>query len=226
MSELRNLQKELKKTDPLMRNVEKGLEAVENSPMDPPDAYDDQAIVNAEVELPYIIQQFKNEHWNATERINSFEKVLATFKENRYDFTEEIGNEFSSFFKFFDDELIKHHMKEEKILFPLLHERLLSNGEHSKEPMPKTAIDLMEDDHNKSLQLGALAFNLFGLATRLKDMQSRMFVFDTAYNNARELIELLKLHIFREDNTLFPLAANLITEDEFFRMKQRFNSFS
>ena len=73
----------------------------------------------------------------------------------------------------------------------------------------------MEDDHVKFIQLGALAFNLLGLATRMIDDRSRIFVLDTAYETSRELIELIKLHIYREDETLFPLAQKYISEMEF-----------
>ena len=126
-----------------------------------------------------------------------------------------INEIFSSFFKYFDTELLPHNSKEEKTLFPVLHKKLLEAGEHSKGDHPLTAIDVMEDDHVKFIQLGALTFNFFGLATRIKDETSRIFILDTAYENGRELIELLKLHIFREDYTLFPLAQKYLTKEEF-----------
>jgi iron-sulfur cluster repair protein YtfE (RIC family) len=222
MATIKEINKELKKSDPIIRNVEKGLEDIEQSPMDPPNAYDEQAIVNSEGDkpLPKLLQSLKDEHWTATEKINAFEKALKEFKESHYNMTQEINSSLSEFFEYFDNNIINHNMKEEKVLFPLLHERLIASGEHSKSDPPKTSIDLMEDDHNKFLQLGALTFNLLGLASRISHAESRMFIFDTAYNNGRELIELLKLHIFREDNTLFPLANKLIAEDEFFRMEQ------
>lgn len=72
----------------------------------------------------------------------------------------------------------------------------------------------MEDDHIKFIQLGSLTFNLLGLAPRYRDVQARMFTYDVAYNNAKELVELLKLHIFREDNTLFPLAQKFLSAEE------------
>ncbi len=59
---------------------------------------------------------------------------------------------------------------------------------------------------------------MLGLAPRLPDEGSRMFVYDVAYSNGRELIEMLRLHIYREDHILFPLAHKLITQDEFTKM--------
>ncbi|MFT5777223.1 MAG: hemerythrin-like domain-containing protein [Crocinitomicaceae bacterium] len=77
------------------------------------------------------------------------------------------------------------------------------------------AVDLMEDDHNKFIQLATLCFNLLGLGTRLRDLESRGITFDLAYNNGKELSEMLRLHIFREDESLFPLAQELFTDEDF-----------
>ena len=98
-----------------------------------------------------------------------------------------------------------------------MHKKLIENGEHSpkSEGEVVTAIDMMEDDHIKFIQLGTLVFNFLGLAPRFRDEQSQMFTYDVAFNNAKELVELLKLHIFREDTTLFPLAQKYLSKEEF-----------
>jgi len=49
---------------------------------------------------------------------------------------------------------------------------------------------------------------------RLKDNEAKAVVFDIAYNNGKELVETIRLHIFREDNTIFPLAQQLLTKEE------------
>ena len=121
--------------------------------------------------------------------------------------------------------MLAHNNKEEKVLFPILHKKLLEAGEHSVGAVPMTAIDVMEDDHVKFIQLGALSFNLLGLATRLKDEASRIFVLDTAYENARELVELLKLHIYREDYTLFPLAQKYLSKEEFESIEKEMHNY-
>lgn len=214
--------KETNKHDPLKRFVKKdaGLEHVEHSPMDPPDAYDkNYTLPEVEYEkMPAVIKKFVDEHKVAITHIDNFEKALAQFKEKKYQFNKEINDGFSQFFNFFDNNIMAHNHKEEKILFPLLNEKLMASGEHSKEPNPKTPIDIMEDDHVKFIQLGTLSLNLLGLAPRLHDEKSRMYVYDIAYNNAKELVEMLRLHIFREDHTLFPLAHKLINEQEFTQM--------
>lgn len=210
--------KRLKEVDPVKGNPikEEGIIASEHSPMDPPDAYAEPTVDQiAEGELDESLMLLKKEHEEATEIINAFEKSLISFKEKGYELDDEINVDFKAFFTFFDDELMPHNRKEEKTLFPILHQRLLETGEHSPGDDKITAIDMMEDDHIKFIQLGTLVFNFLGLAPRFRDEQSRMFTYDVAFNNAKELVELIKLHIFREDTTLFPLAQKLLTKEEF-----------
>ncbi|MCK5208462.1 MAG: hemerythrin domain-containing protein, partial [Cyclobacteriaceae bacterium] len=133
----------------------------------------------------------------------------------------EINDSFEAFFRFFDTDILVHNRKEERHLFPILKQRLIESGEHSKEAIPKTPVDLMEDDHVKFIQLASLTFNILGLAARLPDNHSRMLTFDVAYNSGIELVELLRLHIYREDNILFPLAQKLLTKTEFSKIEEQ-----
>ncbi len=211
--------KTLNAEDPIKRNVEKSLEMEENSPMDPPDAYDGTTIEDVKYEeMDALLQQFINEHKTGIKQIEQFEAALMAFKENGYRLTDEINKAFGEFFHFFDHNILDHNQREEKQLFPLLHQKLIESGEKGEGLEPRTAIDMMEDDHVKFIQLGALTFNMLGLAARVPDERSRMFVYDVAFNNGRELIEMLRLHIFREDNILFPLAHKLISREEFTRL--------
>jgi hemerythrin-like domain-containing protein len=208
--------KKLQATEPIKRNVEKGLEDTEHSPMDPPSAYEQPGTLKAEFDaINRSLQEFVDEHKVAMKQVEDFEKALVQFKTTGYKVDHKTNEIFSNFFKYFDTELLPHNDKEEKALFPLLNKRLIEAGEHSKGESKLTAIDVMEDDHVKFIQLGALAFNFLGLATRIKDDVSRIFILDTAYETARELIELLKLHIYREDHTLFPLAQKYLSKEEF-----------
>ena len=208
--------KKLQKTDPIRKQEEKGLEQIEHTPMDPPSAYEQPGALKASSEsIEKPLQTFVDEHKEALMQIEAFEKALVQFKPNGYKVDQKINEIFGAFYKYFDNELLAHNDKEEKVLFPILHKRLIEAGEHSTGQKPMTAIDIMEDDHVKFIQLGTLSFNLLGLATRLKDEGAQIFVLDTAYENARELIELLKLHIYREDYTLFPLAQKYLSKDEF-----------
>jgi len=217
----KKVNKILKQTDPIIGNVEKGLESEENSPMDPPAAYEGETVGGVEYDqLNVLLQNFMDEHVKGIEQISKFEENLVAFREKDYVLNDEINMAFSDFFQFFDDKIMDHNRREEKQLFPLLHKRLIESGESGEGDNPHTAVDMMEDDHVKFIQLASLSFNLFGLAPRLKDGSSQRFVYDTAFSSAQELVEMLRLHIFREDNILFPLAHQLIRQEEFDLMNE------
>jgi len=208
--------KSLKELDPIARNALKDQELEEHSPMDPPSAYDPSHAIKTVVyeDMHPFLQSFMDEHKVGIEKLNQFEKTLLQFKESHFDLNPEINKVFSSFFHFFDENIMDHNQREEKKLFPLLHEKLIASGEKGEGTNPQTAVDMMEDDHIKLIQLGTLTFNILGLASRLPDSHSRMLAFDVAFNNGMELIEILKLHIYREDYILFPLAHQLISSKE------------
>ncbi|MBK9282993.1 MAG: hemerythrin domain-containing protein [Sphingobacteriaceae bacterium] len=219
--------KETNKKDPLKRSVEHGLDNMKGAtPFDPPSVYDEENKPKIDFEsMPDAIKELMNEHKVAIEKLEIFENALVEFKSNGYVLNPSINSALSEFFKFYDNNLLVHNEKEDKVLFPLLNEKLIATGEHSIGENPKTAIDVMEDDHVKFIQLGTLSFNLFGLATRIKDLQSRNFICDTAYDTSREFAELLRLHIYREDYTLFPLAQKLISESEFDELSKKQKKF-
>ncbi len=218
----KDTKKRLNQTDPVIKDAQKAMTEDELSPMDPPEAYDKQWNSG---ELEYencseVIKQFMDEHKAALEVITRFDNALVEFKESMYNLTEETNNVFSEFFNFFDSNLVPHNFKEERVLFGLLHKRLIESGEHSTDEVPRTSINLMEDDHNKFIQLATLTFNFLGLAARLKDKESAILVLDIAFNNGKELVELLRLHIYQEENKLFPLAEQLIGKEEFAAMNE------
>jgi hemerythrin-like domain-containing protein len=209
--------KAAKKTDPVKANAEKDemVKDAELSPMDPPDAYSEYAnFSDDELADSKALDVFVHEHEAVNKVLDEFEKALSDFKMANYVLNDDINQNFKKFFDFFDNNIMPHNRKEEKILFPVLNEALLNSNEHGTGEEPVTAVDIMEDDHVKFIQLGALTFNLLGLAPRFKDGNARMFTYDVAYNNAKELVELLKLHVFREDNILFPLAKKYLTKEQ------------
>lgn len=215
-AEAKSLRKKLKEEDPILRNAEKDENLEEFSAMDPPDAYDAEKALGADaLQFHPFIQQLVDEHAEVIAQVDLFDAALIAFKTGGYAFTEEIQHAFNTFFPFFDEHIIPHNEKEERYFFRILHERLIESGEHGEGEDPKTSVDLMEDDHHKFLQLTALCFNLLGLAARLRDEESRMITYDHAFQCGRELTELVKLHIYRENETLFPLAQQLFTEDDY-----------
>ncbi len=222
MDELKNLQN----IDPLKRMVEKQSEQEEFSPMDPPDAYSPPGVETVPYEeMPPFLQLLMDDHKACLKKLESFEEVLLRLQKNGLAADREVDEGLRQFFSFVDDGIVRHNLKEEKILFPLLQARLLEKGEHGKGQFPRTDVDMLEDDHIKTMQLAAVTFNFLGLAARLPDPASRALTLDAALEQAKTLVELLRLHIFREDNVVFSLAVKHIATEEFKKLESDLTKF-
>ncbi|MCZ6701721.1 MAG: hemerythrin domain-containing protein [Ignavibacteria bacterium] len=208
------------KVDPVKRFVEKETEFEEASPMNPPEAFSPSTVEPvAYKDMAPFLQKLMDEHKVFITVLDNFESALISWKKNDWYFNDEINNKLNELFSFLDKNTPGHNKKEEKLLFPLLHSRLLRTGEHSTGDEPKTAVDIMEDEHIKVAQLGALCLNFLGLGSRLEDNKSREIVFELAYEQGKTIVETMRLHIYREDETLFPLAMKLISKEEFEEME-------
>ncbi len=209
--------KNLNKQDPIKRMVERQNETEEFSPMDPPDAFKPPVLDEVKHEdMHLIIQTLMDEHKDCNDAIKAFENVLNSLHSDG--FSKNTLEGINNFFSFFDDFVIEHNRKEDNTIFADLNTILHQKGEFSI-GTEKTVVDLMEDDHIKMLQLAAISFNLFGLVTRIPDQNSRMIILDLAVEQSKALIEMLKLHIFREDNVVFPMANNYLSTEVLDAMK-------
>ena len=92
---------------------------------------------------------------------------------------------------------------------------------HGRRGNVPTATELMEDEHAKAMQLAAVPLNFLGLVFRLTDERSAKIFLDAALEQGKHLIELLRLHVFHEDNIVFPLAHRLIAAAEFDSLQAR-----
>lgn len=205
---------ELNKRDPLKKQGERGSIGEDLSPIAPPEAYAPPGVdkVSPE-EMHPLLRSFVDEHTQFKKELQIFEDAIMAVQSNG--FTKELDQKIKHFFHFFDLDFVPHSRREERLLFPVLNERLIATGEHSKGHTITTSVDLMEDDHIKAIQLAALAFNFLGLAFRLPDDRSRLVMLDASLEQSKNLIELMRLHMFREDNVLFSSAHKLISKDEF-----------
>ena len=200
-----------KNDDKITRIVEKGVEG-EWSPMNAPDAFDPPSLEDVpREELHPFLQKLMDEHEVFTRELAAFEELLGQITEKGI--SKEVDEGLRRFFRHFDTEIIKHQHIEEAGLFPELDRRLLESGEHSQGPETFTSVKLMQDEHLKSIQLAAVVFNFFGLAARLPDAASRLVTLDVAIEQGKALVESLRLHMFREDNIMFPLAHRHIDRD-------------
>ncbi|MCC7071733.1 MAG: hemerythrin domain-containing protein [Deltaproteobacteria bacterium] len=199
--------------DPVRRQEERGCDQPDGlSPMDPPDAYappgetggDDADLGKRH---PYL-RALTDDHARLMEAMALLEEKLAKVREAG--FTADVDVAVMRFLETFDREFIAHSREEEARLFPLLHERLIADGEHSKGRVITTAIDVMKDEHLKAVQLAAVVLNLMRLGTVLPDERSADLVIKAALGELKKLVELLRLHIFREDGIVFARAQGLI----------------
>ena len=210
--------KNLNKQDPLKRMVERQKESEEFSPMDPPDAFQPPALDEMKYEdMHPFIQSLMDEHVKGIAVINAFENTLNEL--NTDGFSKKTLEGINDFFSFFDESIIEHNRKEDNTIFTDLNIILQQKEEYST-GTEKTVVDLMEEDHIKMLQLAAISFNLFGLITRIPDENSRLVILDLAVEQSKALIEMLKLHIFREDNVVFPIANNYLATEVLNAMKK------
>lgn len=213
--------------DYVKRFVEKDAEGEVDpvySPMDPPDAYKPPGISPVPYEeLHPVLKSFTDEHKNTLEQLEVFENTLQEIRKEGI--TKERNTKLGEFFQFLDDKIVLHNLKEERILFPLLHDCLLENGEHSTGEISETAVDMLENDHIKMMQLVTLTFSLMGVSSRLTDSISRAVLVDMAVEQGNSLVELLRLHIFREENVAFPLAQKYLSADDFNLMLNKMNKY-
>lgn len=201
--------------DSIKRFVEKDNDYEELSPMNPPDAYSPQNIEAIPYEkLHPFLQGLINEHKAFTNVLCKFEEALINWRKNNWGFTDAIDVGLKQFFSFFDEKVPLHNQKEEKKLFPLLQEKLIETGEHNSKDTSYTGISLMEDEHIKVAQAAAIVFNFLGLGSRLPDSRSKEITFEAAFEQGMAIVETMKLHIFREENILFPQAMKLISKDD------------
>jgi hemerythrin-like domain-containing protein len=73
----------------------------------------------------------------------------------------------------------------------------------------------------KSIQLAAVTSNMFALFSRIPDERSRYIILDVALNQAKELLELLRVHIYREDSIIFIYAQKHFSDEELTEIQQK-----
>jgi len=202
--------------DFIKRFVEKNLEQKEYSPFNPPEVYAPPNIerIPKEEFHPFLIELI-NEHETFSSVLKNFENYLFEWRKNNWSFNQEINNNFKQFFYFFDGKVQIHNQKEEKKLFPLLHKKLIEIGEHNSIDTSYTSIKLMEDEHIKIIQAVAVTFNFLGLSSLISNTNSRIIIYEKIFEQGIAIVESMKLHIFREENILFPLAMKLFNEKDF-----------
>jgi hemerythrin-like domain-containing protein len=197
-------------------NMEGGL-----SPYAPPEAFNPPS---KEEEIAYedmhpFLQEFIDEHNSYTKELNAFEATIALIEGGRVD--RDIDERLRQFFTYFDDKIVSHNLEEEKYLFSQISKKMKENGEHSQSDENFNVIDVLIDDHIKSIQMSAVTFNMFALFSRISDEKSRYIILDVALNQAKELLELLRVHIYREDTIIFTYAQKNFSDTELTEIQEK-----
>jgi hemerythrin-like domain-containing protein len=203
--------------DPVRRQEERDCDVPDGmSPMDPPEAYAPPGEVGeADRDLARrhpALRGLSDEHARLMEAIARVEEVLVAAQKSGLD--DAADRAIMRFLETLDRDFIPHSRLEEARLFPLLHERLIADGEHSKGRHIITAVDVMKDEHQRAVQLAAVVLNFLRMASVLPDARSSAMVARAALDELKKLIELLRLHIFREDGIVFANAQRLLSSAE------------
>lgn len=181
--------------------------------MDPPEAFAPPSLDPvAAADLHPFLRELTEQHAGLSRQLDVVEEVLQAVESSG--FTAQADRALMRFLEAFDRDFVPHSRAEEGILFPLLRERLVAHGEHSKGKVLTTPVDVMAREHLKAIQLAAVVLNLIRVGSCLPDPQSARIVVGAALKEAANLVELLRLHMFREDNILFASAQRLLSTAE------------
>jgi hemerythrin-like domain-containing protein len=169
-------------------------------------------------EIPYeemhpFLQELIDEHHIYTKELDVLEETIAMIESGKVD--REVDDKLRQFFYYFDSQIVNHNKGGEKYLFAGIAQKMTENKNENI-----NVIGALESDHVKSIQMAATAFNMFGLFSRIPDEKTRFIILDIALNQSKELLELLKVHIYREGTMIFPYAQKNFTNVELTQMQQ------
>ena len=184
-------------------------------PFEPTNAYDHQNIARVEYENYHpFIKELIDEHKKMTLVLNNFEMSLIDWRINDWEFKETINEKFKSFFTLIKEKVPIHNKKEDKVLLPLLNKKLIELCDQNFLNCELTGNDLIVDEHLKIEQAASIVFNLLDIGLSLFDKQSKEITFAAVFEQGLAIVETIKLHIYREENILFPQSMKLLNWNE------------
>ncbi len=150
------------------------------------------------------IDELKNEHQAVLTALRILEEMASKGEEVALAESMRDIEQLIEFFKFFVDQC--HHGKEEKLLFPALEKIGVS-----REGGP---IGVMLSEHD----LGRL--NIRSMQAALKSIRSGdNRAVDALKESVDTYVDLLRRHIEKEDNVLFPIAATQFSDEILARLQ-------
>lgn len=210
----------LQKIDPVKKQgeVSETDRGSKYSPLSPPDAMAPPSIVKVNYEdfHPYL-KQLVDEHLILKKAMEELQMGLTDLAETK-NILGKNNKLVKDFFKTFMSEFILHNQKEENVLFPILAKRFLEIGEHSKTARPITPIDILKNEHLEAMQIGAEARCTWDLLQQVFDPPSQTILLGHFLRKSHTLLEMMKLHIFREDDIVFSLAQKHLSQNQLNQM--------
>ncbi|MEK6757872.1 MAG: hemerythrin domain-containing protein [Nanoarchaeota archaeon] len=150
-----------------------------------------------------ITKTLKDEHKNILKVAELIEKECNMIKSGK-NIDKDFFNKSVYFIRYYADKL--HHAKEEDILFGELCK------EDANKKMHCNPVDQMLYEHN----LGRDFVKNLEEAVNKNDKKS-------AVENALAYVQLIREHIYKEDNILYPMAEDAINEDIKNKMLKKYN---
>lgn len=151
-------------------------------------------------------RQMENRFEKATEALKSdhrvIERVLAVLErltESRGEISIEVWSKAVDFIRNFADRC--HHLKEEKVFFPAL-------ADHGV-PLEGGPIGVMLMEHEEGRAYVRAMSEALALGEKDPDAAKKALV-----QNARPYLRLLREHIMKEDQILFQMAEEILTDEE------------
>jgi len=152
-----------------------------------------------------LIQILKHQHEEGLGKLNELEDAVINLEDKGLN-PEDISSVRSAV-SFINTEIRQHNQREEDVLFPELEKHIPKQGPTS----------VMRSEHRE------LWNKLDELETNIKAIESTSSkndnnALETLMETARDIIVLLRNHITKENNVLFPLALNILTQDQINRI--------
>ncbi|TCS82493.1 hemerythrin domain-containing protein [Tepidibacillus fermentans] len=140
-----------------------------------------------------LLEVFYDDHEHALAQLNQLEKYLEYIKKNGE--AEKVRIQLISFSKFLEIALDIHFVQEEEALFPLLVQKIGPNG-------PVMVMEMEHGDLRESQKA------LKALLTK-EELDKEAIL-----EHGGRILSVLREHIAKENQVLFPLSERVLTEEE------------
>jgi len=155
--------------------------------------------IDGGVSMNGLLEVFYDDHEHALAQLNQLEKYLNLIKETGD--ADKVRIQLIGFSRFLEMALDIHFVQEEQALFPLLAEKVGSHG-------PVMVMEMEHDDLRQSQKA-------------LKDALSQSELNnDAIFEHGGHILHVLREHISKENQVLFPLSERVLNEEEWKRAEQ------